>query len=60
VATNLLTDRLCDLEIAGVVERRLAEGSNAIMYAITLWGTELVEPMESLIRWSTPLRARGS
>jgi DNA-binding HxlR family transcriptional regulator len=59
VATNLLADRLRDLETAGVVERRLAEGDNAIVYALTQWGAELREPVESLIRWSTPLMTRG-
>ncbi|GAA3246642.1 winged helix-turn-helix transcriptional regulator [Nonomuraea helvata] len=59
MATNLLTDRLRDLETAGVVERRLAEEGNAIVYALTPWGAELREPIESLIRWSTPLMARG-
>ncbi|MEV4358719.1 helix-turn-helix domain-containing protein [Nonomuraea sp. NPDC049625] len=59
VATNLLTDRLRDLESAAVVERRLAEEGNAIVYALTPWGTELREPVEGLIRWSTPLMARG-
>jgi DNA-binding HxlR family transcriptional regulator len=59
VATNLLTDRLRDLETAGVVERRLAEEGNAIVYALTPWGAELREPIESLVRWSTPLMARG-
>ncbi|MFI7128896.1 winged helix-turn-helix transcriptional regulator [Nonomuraea sp. NPDC050153] len=60
VATNLLTDRLRDLETAAVVERRLAEEGNAIVYALTPWGAELREPIEGLIRWSTPLMARGS
>jgi DNA-binding HxlR family transcriptional regulator len=59
VATNLLTDRLRDLETAGVIERRLAEEGNAIVYALTPWGTELREPIEGLIRWSTPLMTRG-
>lgn len=59
VATNLLADRLRDLETAGVVERRMAEEGNAIMYALTPWGTELREPIENLIRWSAPLMARG-
>jgi DNA-binding HxlR family transcriptional regulator len=60
VATNLLTDRLRDLQAAGVVERQLAEGAGAIVYALTPWGAELREPIEGLIRWSTPLMARGS
>jgi DNA-binding HxlR family transcriptional regulator len=59
VATNLLADRLRDLETAGVIERRSAEEGNAIVYALTPWGAELREPIESLIRWSTPLMARG-
>lgn len=59
VATNLLADRLRDLETAGVVERRLAKEGNAVVYALTPWGAELREPIESLIRWSTPLMARG-
>ncbi|MGI5284003.1 winged helix-turn-helix transcriptional regulator [Nonomuraea polychroma] len=59
MATNLLADRLRDLEAAGVLERRLAEEGNAIVYALTPWGAELREPIESLIRWSTPLMARG-
>src|SRR5919201_472458 len=59
VATNLLADRLRDLETAGVVERRLAEEGNAIVYALTPWGAELRQPIESLIRWSTPLMVRG-
>ncbi|MGP3918974.1 winged helix-turn-helix transcriptional regulator [Nonomuraea sp. 10N515B] len=59
VATNLLADRLRDLETAGVVERLLAEEGNVIMYALTPWGAELREPIEGLIRWSTPLMTRG-
>lgn len=59
VATNLLADRLRDLEAAGVLERRLAGEENAIMYALTPWGAELREPVEGLIRWSTPLMTRG-
>jgi hypothetical protein len=46
-------------ENAGVVERRLAREGNAIVYALTLWGAELREPIEGLIRWSTPLMTRG-
>ena len=32
---------------------------NAIVYALTPWGTELREPIEGLIRWSTPLMTSG-
>jgi DNA-binding HxlR family transcriptional regulator len=59
VATNLLTDRLRDLETAGVVERQLAEEGNGVAYALTPWGAELREPVEGLIRWSTPLMTSG-
>ncbi|MBO0785432.1 MAG: transcriptional regulator, partial [Actinobacteria bacterium] len=38
---------------------RLAEEGNAIVYALTPWGAELREPVEGLIRWSTPLMTRG-
>src|SRR6266571_7030427 len=57
VATNLLADRLRDLETAGVIKRQLADQGNAIVYALTPWGAELREPIEGLIRWSTPLSA---
>lgn len=60
VATNLLADRLRDLESAGVVERQMAEEGNAIVYALTPWGSELRAPIESLIRWSSPLMVRGA
>ncbi|HEU4361027.1 MAG TPA: helix-turn-helix domain-containing protein [Mycobacterium sp.] len=59
VATNLLADRLRDLEAAGVVERRLSDDGRAITYALTAWGAQLREPIEGLIRWSTPLMIRG-
>lgn len=59
IATNLLTDRLRDLETAGVIERRLSDDANAITYALTPWGEELREPINALIRWSTPLMIRG-
>ena len=59
VATNLLSDRLRDLEAAGVVERRLGEEGNVVVYALTPWGAELREPIEGLVRWSTPLMVSG-
>lgn len=59
VATNLLADRLRDLEAAGVVERRLATEGNAVEYLLTPWGAGLREPVEGLIRWSTPLMVSG-
>ncbi|MFI7680346.1 winged helix-turn-helix transcriptional regulator [Actinophytocola sp. NPDC049390] len=59
IATNLLTDRLRDLEASGVVERRLAGAGSVFEYALTPWGAELRQPIESLLRWSTPLMVRG-
>ncbi|MDF0529434.1 helix-turn-helix domain-containing protein [Tsukamurella sp. 8F] len=59
IATNLLSDRLRDLEAAGVVERRLGEERNAVLYALTEWGAALREPVEGLIRWSLPLMITG-
>jgi len=59
IATNLLTDRLRDLEAADVIERRLSDDANAITYALTSWGEDLREPINALIRWSTPLMIRG-
>jgi DNA-binding HxlR family transcriptional regulator len=59
IATNLLADRLRDLEASGVVERRLTGEGSVVEYALTPWGAELRRPIESLIRWSTPLMVRG-
>jgi DNA-binding HxlR family transcriptional regulator len=59
IATNLLADRLKDLERSGVIERRLAGDVNAIEYALTPWGQQLREPVEGLIRWSGPLMISG-
>ncbi|MFI7004388.1 winged helix-turn-helix transcriptional regulator [Nocardia sp. NPDC050175] len=59
IATNLLADRLRDLEAAGVVERRLAGTGSVVEYALTPWGAELRQPIESLLRWSVPLMLRG-
>lgn len=57
IATNLLTDRLRRLEAGGVVERMLLGGASA--YGLTPWGLGLREPIEGLVRWSTPLMATG-
>ncbi|TWS19816.1 helix-turn-helix transcriptional regulator [Tsukamurella asaccharolytica] len=59
IASNLLSDRLRDLETAGVIERRPAPTGNAVVYALTAWGAELRGPIEGLIRWSAPLMVRG-
>jgi DNA-binding HxlR family transcriptional regulator len=57
VATNLLAERLKGLEGNGVVERQL--GDAGVLYALTPWGAELREPMESLGRWGAPLMMTG-
>jgi DNA-binding HxlR family transcriptional regulator len=59
IATNLLTDRLKELETRGVIERRLAPDVNAIVYALTPWGLQLKEPVDALIRWSAPVMCVG-
>jgi DNA-binding HxlR family transcriptional regulator len=59
IATNLLTDRLRDLEENGIVERQLSDDGGAIAYALTAWGSQLREPVDALIRWSLPLMVRG-
>lgn len=59
LATNLLADRLRDLEAAGVVRRQVADEGSAVEYALTPWGAELREPVEALIRWGTPLMVDG-
>jgi DNA-binding HxlR family transcriptional regulator len=59
IATNLLADRLKDLETHGVIERRLASDVNAIVYALTPWGRQLQEPVDALIRWSAPVMSVG-
>jgi DNA-binding HxlR family transcriptional regulator len=59
IATNLLADRLKDLETHGVIERRLASDVNAVVYALTPWGRQLQEPVDALIRWSAPVMSVG-
>lgn len=59
VASNLLADRLKRLEALGVIERRLGAGSSAVVYALTPWGEQLRDPVEALVRWSTPLMRPG-
>jgi len=59
VATNLLAQRLRDLETGGVIERRLGRPGQGVAYALTDWGAGLRETAEALLRWSTPLMAPG-
>jgi DNA-binding HxlR family transcriptional regulator len=58
IATNLLADRLRNLESAGVVERQVGETSG-IAYALTSWGSQLREPIEAFVRWGAPLMVSG-
>lgn len=58
IASNLLADRLRSLEATGVIERRLGE-TGGVVYALTPRGAQLREPIEALVRWSTPLMVSG-
>ena len=52
IPSNILSDRLKELEEAGIVERRLAaRPSAAIVYELTGAGRELEAPVISLGRW---------
>lgn len=59
IATNLLTERLRELEASGVLERTLDSRSNKVAYQLTPWGEELRETVAALVRWSTPLMVPG-
>ena len=53
IATNLLAERLRDLEEAGVLERH-----DDHTYALTAWGEGLREVVYALGRWANPLMKR--
>jgi DNA-binding HxlR family transcriptional regulator len=58
VATNLLADRLRELEHAGVVVREEAPPPIATtLFRLTPRGAELRPVLESLVRWGLPLMA---
>jgi DNA-binding HxlR family transcriptional regulator len=59
IATNLLAERLRQLEEAGVVQRQLDPDSNGVVYALTPWGSELRGAIAALVSWSTPLMVSG-
>lgn len=59
ISTNLLAERLRELEEAGVVERKLDAHSNSVAYALTPWGSELRTSIAGLVTWSTPLMVTG-
>ena len=50
VATNLLAERLRNLEESGVVTR-----DEQGRYALTAWGKGLATPVRELVRWAAPL-----
>jgi DNA-binding HxlR family transcriptional regulator len=60
IATNLLADRLRELEAAGVVAREEAAPPIATaLFSLTPRGEELKEPLLALGRWGIPLMAEG-
>ncbi|MQY18533.1 winged helix-turn-helix transcriptional regulator [Nocardia macrotermitis] len=59
IATNLLAQRLRELEEAGVVERTLDTESNGVAYMLTPWGHELRDTVAALVNWSSPLMITG-
>jgi DNA-binding HxlR family transcriptional regulator len=61
IATNLLADRLRDLERAGVVEREAASPPIATtLFRLTDRGEELRSVMVAIGRWGAPLLADAS
>ncbi len=62
IATNLLSDRLTQLEAAGLVDQAAAPPVATTLYRLTSRGEELREIIRALGRWAGPLmgqRARG-
>ncbi|MDD7812253.1 helix-turn-helix domain-containing protein [Mycobacterium sp. CSUR Q5927] len=59
ISTNLLTERLRELEEAGVVQRQLDSDRNGVAYALTPWGHELRGAVAALVNWSKPLMVSG-
>lgn len=59
IATNLLADRLRELEGVGVVQRSLDLDSNTVVYSLTPWGSELRSVITALVHWSKRLMVTG-
>lgn len=62
IATNLLSDRLSQLEAAGLITQAAAPPAATSLYRLTPRGEELREVIRALGRWAGPLmgqRARG-
>jgi len=52
ISPNVLTQRLVDLEAAGVLQRRsLQPPASCRVYALTPWGTELETVILELLKW---------
>jgi DNA-binding HxlR family transcriptional regulator len=63
ISANVLSQRLTDLESAGVVTRgRLPPPASAAVYELTPWGRELEPVLLLLVRWGvrSPAFQRGS
>ena len=61
IATNLLTERLRQLEAAGVLERHAAPPPVATtLYRLTDRGRELKPVLDALVRWGLPEMVRGA
>lgn len=53
ISTNVLTQRLTDLEASGIlVRRRMPPPAASWIYELTDWGRDLEEPILSLGRWA--------
>jgi DNA-binding HxlR family transcriptional regulator len=59
IATNLLAERLRDMEDAGVVQRQLDTDRDGVVYALTPWGSQLRSAVDALVNWSGPLMVSG-
>src|SRR5216684_6430765 len=60
IATNLLADRLRDLEQAGVIDREEAPPPIATsLFRLTTRGQELEPALQALGRWGAPLLAKA-
>jgi DNA-binding HxlR family transcriptional regulator len=60
IATNLLADRLRELEQAGIVSREEAPPPVATtLFTLTSRGAELAPLMRELVRWGSPLMEQG-
>jgi DNA-binding HxlR family transcriptional regulator len=60
IATNLLADRLRELEQAGIISREEAPPPVATtLFTLTSRGAELAPLISELVRWGSPLMEQG-